>query len=63
MQEDPDELRNLYGDEKYAAQISEMKNRLEGLRKKYEDSSVGPLKPEAWRKKHRTRQFRVTDEL
>ena len=40
-----------------------MKNRLEGLRKKYEDSSVGPLKPEAWRKKHRTKQFRVIDEL
>ena len=63
LQEDPDELRNLYNDEKYAAQISKMKNRLEGLREKYEDNSVGPLKPEAWRKNHRTKQFRVVDQL
>nr|MCS5540875.1 hypothetical protein [Roseibacillus sp.] len=61
--EDPDELRNLYNDEKYAVQISEMKNQLEGLRRKYEDNSVGTLKPEAWRKKHRSKQFRVVDEL
>ena len=40
-----------------------MKNQLEGLRRKYEDNSVGTLKPEAWRKKHRSKQFRVVDEL
>ena len=33
------------------------------LRKKYEDDSVGTLRPEEWRKKHRTKQFRVVDEL
>jgi len=63
LKEDPDELRNLYNDEKYAAQISEVKNQLEGLRRKYEDKSVGTLKPEAWRKKYRSKQFRVVDEL
>jgi len=40
-----------------------MKDRLEGLRRDYEDNSVGTLKPEAWRKKYRTKQFRVVDEL
>ena len=63
LQEDPDELQNLYQDEKYTSQISELKNRLEGLRKKYEDDTVGSLKPAPWRKKHRTKQFRVLNDL
>ena len=63
LQEDPDELTNLYNDEKHADLIAEMKTQLEGLRKKYEDDTVGKLKPEEWRKKHRTKQFRVVDEL
>ena len=63
LKEDPEELKNLYQDEKYAAQVSEMKNQLEGLRRKYDDNTVGTLKPEAWRQKHRTLQFRVKDEL
>ena len=56
-------MKNLYQDEKYAAQVSQMKNQLEGLRRKYDDNTVGTLKPEAWRQKHRTLQFRVKDEL
>ena len=63
LKEDPEELKNLYQDEKYAAQVSQMKNQLEGLRRKYDDNTVGTLKPEAWRQKHRTLQFRVKDEL
>ncbi|MFP6866246.1 MAG: sulfatase/phosphatase domain-containing protein, partial [Roseibacillus sp.] len=63
LQEDPDELSNLYQSKKHAAQISEMKNRLEGLRKHYEDETVGSLKPAVWRKKHRTKQFRVPNDL
>ncbi len=40
-----------------------MKKKLEQLRSHYGDNTVGTLKPEAWRKKHRTRQFRVPNAL
>jgi arylsulfatase A-like enzyme len=38
LQEDPRELRNVYGDPRYAAIIKDMKQELERLREKYGDS-------------------------
>lgn len=63
LKEDPDELTNLYNSDQHAEVIAEMKKRLEGLRTRYQDDTVGQKKPEAWRKKHRTEMFKVPNKL
>jgi arylsulfatase A-like enzyme len=59
LQEDPDELTNLYNDPGHAKTIAMMKEKLDSLRAHYHDDTVTGPKPEEWQKKFRTRQFRV----
>ncbi|NQT36559.1 MAG: DUF4976 domain-containing protein, partial [Planctomycetes bacterium] len=53
LQSDPEELTNLYGNAKYAAEIGRIKSDLEDLRTKYADDSDMSLKPAQWRAQYR----------
>ena len=52
LKEDPQELRNLYGDANYDDEIATLKAELERLRSQYEDDSDFKVMPEAWRKEN-----------
>jgi arylsulfatase A-like enzyme len=54
LENDPEELTNLYGNPEYAAIIKKMKKQLDELEAKYGDDTVTGPKPEAWQKKMRT---------
>lgn len=40
LKKDPDELKNVYGDKKYAATVADLKRRLRGLILRYEDTEA-----------------------
>ena len=48
LEEDPDELQNLYGDPRYAGQVKDTKVELERLRELYADDSDVTVKPQKW---------------
>ncbi|MEM7785476.1 MAG: sulfatase [Planctomycetota bacterium] len=53
LQTDPDEKNNLYHNPNYQDKIADMKAELESLRVRYNDNSVGGLRPIEWREKYR----------
>ena len=53
LQKDPDELTNLYNDPTSSKTIAMMKDKLEAMRKYYDDDSDLAEKPEEWQKKMR----------
>jgi arylsulfatase A-like enzyme len=53
LQNDPDELTNLYHDPKSQTQIQQLKQQLVGLQEFYQDDSDLAEKPEAWQKQYR----------
>ena len=57
LENDPDEVTNLYSDPKYADQISTMKKQLDQLREQYGDQIEAEVKPVEWRKKMREKQL------
>ena len=57
LENDPDEVTNLYSDPKYSDQISTMKKQLDQLREQYGDQIEAEVKPVEWRKKMREKQL------
>ncbi len=55
LESDPDELTNLYGREKHAAKIKEVKAQLDGLRSHYQDDSDVAVQSKEWQKKFEER--------
>ena len=53
LEADPDELMNQYDNPYYADEVAEMKEKLEELRKKYDDDSDVSEMPEEWKKEVR----------
>lgn len=53
LKEDPDELQNEFGNEKYAEQIAACKKELTRLRELYNDDSDTLVKPPEWQKQLR----------
>lgn len=53
LEEDPDELTNLYGNSDYADQIAELETELQRLITLYDDDSDRSEKPDAWQAKYR----------
>ncbi|MCG6158063.1 sulfatase family protein [Rubinisphaera margarita] len=53
LQEDPEELTNLYGKEEHAEKIAEMKQKLDQLAEHYKDDSDISEMPDDWKKKMR----------
>ncbi|MEC8592066.1 MAG: sulfatase [Planctomycetota bacterium] len=53
LENDPDELTNLYENESYSATIESVRNQLGGLREAYKDTGDISRKPLEWRKKNR----------
>jgi len=43
LKKDPEELKNVYGDSKYARIVRELKTELKQLRAKYKDSTGKPV--------------------
>ena len=56
LQNDPEELNNLYGNPEYSKVINSLKKQLVNLQKKYGDDTVTDPMPEAWRKRMRSRE-------
>ncbi|MCH1505745.1 MAG: sulfatase [Verrucomicrobiales bacterium] len=54
LENDPEELSNLYGKPGYDAITADLKKQLQGLVEKYEDDSIQDEKPEQWKKDMRT---------
>ena len=55
LQEDPDELTNIYGAEGREELASGLKRQLSAMQKRYQDDSDIAEKPDEWRKKMRSR--------
>ena len=55
LENDPEELTNLYNNPEYAGIIKDVKGQLMNLRAYYDDNSVTPPKPEKWQKETRER--------
>ncbi len=53
LQEDPDELSNLYNSPSHAKQIAKMKAKLKAIREHYQDDSDVAVKPKAWQQQYR----------
>jgi arylsulfatase A-like enzyme len=54
LENDPDELTNLYGNPEYAGIINKVKKQLEELQAHYGDDTVTKAKGEQWQKRMRT---------
>lgn len=55
LKEDPDEIKNLYKNEKYSQRVDSLKKQLTDLQKKLEDDSEVAVKPKAWQNQFRER--------
>ena len=55
LKEDPDEIKNLYKNEKYSQRVDSLKKQLTDLQKKLEDDSEVAVKPNAWQNQFRER--------
>jgi arylsulfatase A-like enzyme len=53
LEEDPDELKNLYEDPSQQGKIADLKKQLEALREHYQDDSDVSVKPAEWQQKIR----------
>jgi arylsulfatase A-like enzyme len=53
LENDPNELNNVYSDPKYQDQVAMLKSELETLTLKYGDESVTPMRSKQWRDKYR----------
>ena len=63
LQEDPDELTNLFGNSEYETKIAEMKEELEALRVRYDDQTVGVEKDDVWKTERRANRLVVPADL